>query len=106
NIGPAMLIPLAVRGVAFGTLTVANRAGGPPFSTEDLTLAETFAGQASVAIEYGRAQNELRRLTLMDERERIAKELHDGVIQSLFAVGMGLQAAATMSREPDLERRG
>jgi signal transduction histidine kinase len=105
NMGPAMFIPLAVRGVAFGTLTVANRPGGPLFSTEDLTLVETFAGQASVAIEYGRAQDELKRLTLMDERERIAKELHDGVIQSLFAVGMGLQAAATMSRDPDLERR-
>jgi signal transduction histidine kinase len=105
GLGPAMFIPLAARGTAFGTLTVGNRPGGRPLSSEDVALVETFAGQASVAIEYGRAQSELARLALMDERERIAKELHDGVIQSLFAVGMGLQAAATMSRDPDLERR-
>ena len=105
EIGPAMFLPLAARGSAFGTLAVANRRGSKTFSSEDLALVETFAGQASVAIEYGRAQIELKRLTLMDERERIAKELHDGVIQSLFAVGMGLQATATLSRDHDLERR-
>ena len=105
EMGPAMFLPLAVRGRALGTLAVSNRPGGRTFSQEDLALVETFAGQASVAIEYGRAQGELKRLTVMDERERIAKELHDGVIQSLFAVGMGLQSAATLSRDPDLERR-
>jgi signal transduction histidine kinase len=105
EIGPAMFLPLAARGSAFGTLAVANRRGSKTFSSEDLALVETFAGQASVAIEYGRAQIELKRLTLMDERERIAKELHDGVIQSLFAVGMRLQATATLSRDHDLERR-
>jgi signal transduction histidine kinase len=105
EMGPAMFLPLAVRGSAFGTLAVANRPGGRTFSQEDLALVETFAGQASVAIEYGRVQSELKRLTVMDERERIAKELHDGVIQSLFAVGMGLQATATLSKDPDLEQR-
>jgi signal transduction histidine kinase len=105
EMGPAMFLPLAVRGVAFGTLAVANPPGGRTFTDDDLALLETFASQASVAIEYGRAQTELNRLTVMEERERIAKELHDGVIQSLFAVGMSLQAAATVSRDPDLERR-
>jgi signal transduction histidine kinase len=105
EMGPAMFLPLVVRGSAFGTLAVANRPGGRTFSREDLSLVETFAGQASVAIEYGRAKSELKRLTVMDERERIAKELHDGVIQSLFAVGMGLQATATLSKDPNLEQR-
>jgi signal transduction histidine kinase len=105
EMGPAMFLPLSVRGSAFGTLAVANKPGHPTFSPDDVALLETFAGQASVAIEYGRAQSELKRLTVMDERERIAKELHDGVIQSLFAVGMGLQATATLSNDPDLERR-
>src|SRR5207253_2182356 len=59
----------------------------------------------SVAIEYGRARSELERLAILEDRERIAKELHDGVIQSLFAVGMGLQGAAALSRDPELERR-
>ncbi len=68
-------------------------------------MVETFADQASVAIEYGRAQADQRRVGLMDERERIAKELHDGIIQSLFAVGMGLQATALMSGSPEVVAR-
>ena len=92
--GPAVFVPLRVRGGSSGTLTVANLKGGQHFDTRTVRLVETFADQASVAIEYARAQADLRRLGLMEERERIAKELHDGIIQSLFAVGMGLQATA------------
>jgi Histidine kinase len=53
---------------------------------------ETFAEQAAVALEYARLQGKLQRLAVLEDRERIAKELHDGAIQALFAVGMGLQA--------------
>ncbi len=105
ELGPAMFLPLSVRGSAFGTLGLANRRGGRRFSEEDVALVRAFAGQASVAIEYGRAQRELQRLSVMEDRERIARELHDGVIQSLFAVGMGLQGAAMLSDDPELERR-
>ena len=105
GIGPAMFVPLVVRGSAFATLSVANRAGGRSFDEDDVALVRTFAGQAAVAVEYGRAQRELNRLAVLEDRERIAKELHDGVIQSLFAVGMGLQATATLSHDPELERR-
>ena len=92
--GPAVFVPLRVRGGSSGTLMVANLKGRQHFDTRTVRLVETFADQASVAIEYARAQADLRRLGLMEERERIAKELHDGIIQSLFAVGMGLQATA------------
>jgi signal transduction histidine kinase len=105
GMGPTMLVPLAAGDRPLGTLAVANRSGGRPFDEAALELVETFAGQASVALEYGRVQRELRRLAVMEDRERIAKELHDGVIQSLFAVGMGLQATGTLSRDPDLEER-
>jgi len=71
--------------------------GGRRFDAQTLRFVETFADQASVAIEFGRAQADLRRLGLMEERERIAKELHDGIIQSLFAVGMGLQGTAQLA---------
>jgi len=105
NMGPMVLVPLVVRGRPFGTLAVANAVGGAPFDKEAIRLVETFADQASVALEYGRAQRELNRLSVLDERERIGRELHDGVIQSLFSVGMGLQATATRSGDPEVESR-
>ncbi len=105
HVGPAIFVPLRVGGHAIGTLMVANTTGGSRFDESTIGLVETFADQASVAIGYGRAQADLRRLELMDERERIAKELHDGIIQSLFAVGMGLQGAALMAGSPETEAR-
>jgi signal transduction histidine kinase len=105
NMGPMVLVPLVLRGRPFGTLTVANPVGGAAFDEEAIRLVETFADQASVALEYGRAQDELNRLSVLDERERIGRELHDGVIQSLFSVGMGLQAAANRSRDPEVQSR-
>ena len=105
RIGPAIFVPLIVRGGANGSLMVANPKGGPLFSQRTVRLVETFADQASVAIEYSRAQADQRRLGLMDERERIAKELHDGIIQSLFAVGMGLQGTALMAGASDVADR-
>ena len=105
NMGPMVLVPLVLRGRPFGTLTVANSVGGAAFDEEAVRLVETFADQASVALEYGRAQAELNRLSLLDERERIGRELHDGVIQSLFSVGMGLQATAVRSGDPEVETR-
>ena len=101
HVGPAIFVPLRVRGRATGTLMVANLKGGRRFDPGTIRLVETFADQASVAIEYGRAQDDLRRLGLMEERERIAKELHDGIIQSLFAVGMNLQATALKSKSTE-----
>jgi signal transduction histidine kinase len=68
-------------------------------------LVETFAEQAAVALEYARLQGELKRLAVLEDRERIAKELHDGAIQSLFAVGMGLQGSALLARDDDLRGR-
>ena len=105
HVGPAIFVPLRVGGRATGTLMVANTKGGSQFSESTIALVETFADQASVAIGYGRAQAEVRRLELMDERERIAKELHDGIIQSLFAVGMGLQSTALMVGSPETAAR-
>jgi len=105
RVGPAIFVPLRVRGQATGTLMVANVQAGRRFSQENLRLVETFADQASVAMAYMRAQADVRRVGLMDERERIAKELHDGVIQSLFAVGMGLEGTALMTTSPDQAAR-
>jgi signal transduction histidine kinase len=92
--GPAFFVPFRVQGGVIGTLSVANLKAGRQFTQRDRLLVESLADAVSVAIQYDRAHSELRRLEVLEERERIAKELHDGIIQSLFAVGMGLQGAA------------
>jgi two-component system, NarL family, sensor histidine kinase DevS len=105
GVGPAVFLPLAVGGRVLGTLTVANAKGGPLLPETEVQLVETFAEQAAVAIEYGRLQRELQRLALLEDRERIAKELHDGAIQALFAVGMGLQGSAALAASEELRGR-
>jgi signal transduction histidine kinase len=105
GIGPAAFVPLAVRGRTFGTLMVGVARGGPPLREAAVQLLETFAEQAAVALEYARLQRELQRLAVLEDRERIAKELHDGAIQALFAVGMGLQGSAMLAGDTELRRR-
>ncbi|HUY73868.1 MAG TPA: GAF domain-containing sensor histidine kinase [Candidatus Dormibacteraeota bacterium] len=103
--GPGLFVPLRVPGGAAGTLMVANLRGGRPFDEETRRIVESFTDQASVALEFDKAQADLRRLGLMEERERIAKELHDGIIQSVFAVGMNLQGTALLAGSPDTAAR-
>ncbi|HEV2685704.1 MAG TPA: GAF domain-containing sensor histidine kinase, partial [Actinomycetota bacterium] len=99
--GPAIFAPLAVKGRSFGSLAVGNHPGDRLFSGEDVGLVQTFAAQASVALEQARIQNELKRFALVEDRERIAKELHDDVIQSLFAEGMALQSSLAVVNNPE-----
>jgi signal transduction histidine kinase len=105
GVGPAVIVPLSARGRAFGTLSAANRLGGRTFAEQQVGLLSTFADQAAVALEYERAQQEVERLVVLEDRERIAKELHDGVIQALFAVGMGLEGAAMMTADEEVSTR-
>ena len=103
--GPAYFCPLRDHDGVIGALMIANLKGGAKFDQDRIRLVSSFADQASIAIQYRRAQAELSRLGLMEERERIAKELHDGIIQSLFAVGMGLQGTALMAASPEMTGR-
>ena len=99
--------PVTGRGRVFGNIYLTDKQGAGSFDEEDERALIVLATQAAVAIENARlideaqrAAADLRRLEMMDERERIGKELHDGVIQSLFAVGMNLQGLASMSDDP------
>lgn len=103
--GPAMFVPLAARGEPFGTLLLARGRGSAPFGEGQVRLAETFASQAAVVLEDARLRREVLRLEKLEDRERIARELHDGTIQSLFTVGLGLQATASLVSEPGAIRR-
>jgi signal transduction histidine kinase len=95
DVGPVLVLPLVGSQRVHGVLTVARLAGRPSFHAEDLDMAAGFANQASIALELAEARNEQHRAAMLDERERIAADLHDHVIQSLFAAGLALQAVAT-----------
>jgi signal transduction histidine kinase len=105
KLGPGVFVPLRTKSGGFGTLGVLNRRGGRRFPPGDALVIETFADQAAVALEFAQAQKEIRRLAVLEDRERIAKELHDGVIQSLFAVGMGLEAAGALAGDEAVAER-
>jgi signal transduction histidine kinase len=103
--GPALFVPLAARGRPFGTLLLARRRGGRPFEEGEVRLAEVFAGQAAVVLEQARLQGEVHRLQTLEDRERIARELHDGTVQALFTVGLGLQGTASLVGEGEVAGR-
>ena len=105
HMGPTTFAPILRRGEPYGTLAVSRLAGALEFTEAEAGLIESFAFQVSLAMEYSRLQRELSRLAVMDERERIATELHDGVIQGLFAMGLNLQATAMMVSETAAQER-
>jgi two-component system, NarL family, sensor histidine kinase DevS len=105
ELGPAMFVPLRSQGQTFGTLLVARQGGRPGFADADVELMESFADQAAVAFQYASAQQQIQRLALLEDRERIARELHDGAIQALFAAGMNLQGTAMLAGDPRIDHR-
>jgi signal transduction histidine kinase len=105
DVGPLVVVPLIEKDRAFGTLAAFNRRGRRRFGDDDAAVLSALARQAVLALEYARAQAEARRAAVMDDRERIAKDLHDGVIQALFAVGMSLQGAAMTAGDERVVQR-
>ncbi|MFC7277696.1 GAF domain-containing sensor histidine kinase [Paractinoplanes rhizophilus] len=101
---PALAAPLAASDNLQGVLIV-TRAPDRPADDEDAVLLSTFAGQAALALERARAQDERRQLAVLEDRERIARDLHDVVIQRLFATGMHLQGAAPHAARPEAVKR-
>ena len=100
--------PVVARGRVFGNIYLTEKQDAAEFTEEDEAALVVLATQAGVAVENARLyeetqrqHRELERLSVLDDRERIAKELHDGVIQSLFAVGMGLQGAAAIAKDEE-----
>jgi signal transduction histidine kinase len=87
--GPAMTAPLG-HAPGRGLLAVLRSAGREPFSPDDLDLLSSFAAQASVVLELARAQQRERRLQVQSDRDRIARDLHDHVVQRIFATGLAL----------------
>lgn len=99
-IGPAVWVALTANGQPAGSLAVARVREADPFTDAELELVQLFAAHASVILEIERGREDVLRLSLLEDQERIARDLHDTVIQRLFATGLALQAAARASNEP------
>lgn len=98
--GPALLVPLLDGSRVRGVLTASNRRGGARFNAEAQTTLEVFAGQASVALELAQRRREAEQLSIHGDRDRIARDLHDLVIQRLFAIGMRLESVIPLVDQP------
>ena len=93
ELGPAVFMPLAAGRTRLGVLIVAKPTGERGFDAQEVRMIESFAGHAALAMEFATAQEDRRRLAVYEDRDRIARDLHDVVVQRLFAVGLGLQGA-------------
>ncbi|MEV8510466.1 GAF domain-containing sensor histidine kinase [Actinoplanes sp. NPDC051475] len=102
--GPALAAPMTGSGTLQGVLIVVQRPGTVA-ADEVPVLLSSFAGQAALALERARAQEERELLAVLEDRERIARDLHDVVIQRLFATGMQLQGLAPQALRPEAAKR-
>ncbi|MFF4327910.1 GAF domain-containing sensor histidine kinase [Streptomyces sp. NPDC001591] len=100
--GPCMMLPLHSGGRVLGALVTPRARGGRPFTEAERTLATQFASQAALALMMAEAQRDRERLAVLEDRDRIARDLHDLVIQRLFATGMMLEGAQRRSIVPEV----
>ncbi|MCF6476129.1 GAF domain-containing protein [Nonomuraea sp. MG754425] len=102
---PALLVPLGAAPGVRGVLVLGKRGGRLPFSAADLQVLQAFAGQAALALELAEARRDAERLGLLEDRDRIAKDLHDVVIQRLFATAMTLMSTVRLVDHPQASKR-
>ena len=96
--GPTLGVPIVVNAQAVGALMLVRAMGAESYSNSDRMFAVTLAEQVAIAFEFERARGDRERMMLIDDRERIARDLHDLVIQRLFGAGISLQSACPRSK--------
>ena len=105
SLGPAVIIPLGGSGSVRGVLTVGRLPGSMPLTPAAAEMAGSFAAQAGIVLALADARRGAEQLTLLQDRERIARDLHDLVIQRLYATGMSLQGVAPLIDRPEVADR-
>jgi len=95
-------VPVRAPGAVYGNLYLTDKIGATSFSEEDESLAEALALAAGIAIENTRLHHRVRLLSVSDDRDRIASDLHDRVIQRVFAVGLSLQRATRLTEVDEM----
>lgn len=98
-------VPVTVRGDVVGRLYLTNKQKAPEFDADDQALVEMFALHAGIAIENARLHEQVQRLAVVDERDRISRDLHDSVIQSIYAVTLSLDDVPELVAEAPAEAR-
>ncbi|WP_066944404.1 GAF domain-containing protein [Streptomyces lushanensis] len=101
--GPSMMLPLQSGGKLIGTLALPRRRGGRPYSAVDRLLATQFASQAAVALVLADSRHNREQLAVYEDRDRIARDLHDLVVQRLFATEMMLESTRRRADTPELD---
>jgi signal transduction histidine kinase len=104
-IGPLEAVPLGAPGQVRGVLSAGRRPGAMPLSPAAADMLATFAAQAAIALELAEHRRQAEQMAVFEDRDRIAKDLHDLVIQRLYATGMSLQGVTSLIRVPEVAER-
>ena len=104
-LGPAIVFPLGEPGDVRGVFTVGREPGAMPLPAEAIEMISTFAAQAAIGLELAEHRSDAERLAILQDRDRIARDLHDLVIQRLYATGMSLQGALPLLSRPEAASR-
>ncbi|MEU6162591.1 sensor histidine kinase [Streptomyces tanashiensis] len=99
--GPAVAVTVGTKERLSGVLILARLRGRPPFTPAETTALPGFAGQAALALEVADRRRDAEQMSLLEDRDRIARDLHDLAIQRLFATGMTLQSARRFIEHPE-----
>ncbi|HEX8864895.1 MAG TPA: ATP-binding protein, partial [Lentzea sp.] len=105
ELGACVVVPMRAGTAVIGMLVTVREKGAMPFGHDLMPLLASLADQAVVALEFAQNQQARRLVDVLEDRDRIARDLHDHVIQRLFATGMSLQGALTWVNHPEAKRR-
>ncbi|WP_225808052.1 sensor histidine kinase [Streptomyces spinosus] len=106
GLGPAVAVPIGTgEGGVRGVVLVAREAGRPVFLAKETEMLQGFAAQAAIAMELAERRRDAQQIAVLEERDRIARDLHDLAIQRLFATGMTLQSAGRFIEHPEAAER-
>lgn len=103
--GPVMILPMRAADTTAGVVITARRIGTSSFTDEQEEAMAAFTDQAAIAWQLATTQRQMRELDILSDRDRIARDLHDHVIQRLFAIGLGMQGTISRVRSPEIRER-
>ncbi|SOJ53946.1 Redox sensor histidine kinase response regulator DevS [Mycobacterium simulans] len=103
--GAALLLPLQATDTVAGVVVLLRQGSPGSFTDEQLEMMAAFADQAALAWQLATSQRRMRELDVLTDRDRIARDLHDHVIQRLFAVGLSLQGTVARTRDNEVQQR-